>query len=75
MKEKEKEVRRQERQKNSNLKIWEKGIKNKGALTVGKLNEFCKNDNEDDEDIYSKLNIVDAAKSAIKNRVRQKEPM
>ncbi len=64
----------QERQKNQNLKIHETGIKNKGTITVGRLNELCKIDEEQDED-YTKLNIVDAAKSAIKNRVRQKEPM
>lgn len=69
MKEKEKEIRKQERQKNTNLKIWEKGIKSKGAFTVGRLNELCKIDEENDDD-FTKLNIVDAAKSAIKNRVR-----
>lgn len=32
--------------KNYDLKIWEKGIKNKGTITVGRLNEFCKIDEE-----------------------------
>ncbi|EGR31434.1 hypothetical protein IMG5_109730 [Ichthyophthirius multifiliis] len=74
MKEKEKETRMHERQKNENLKIWEKGIKNKGTFTVGKLNELYKIEEEyDDENLT--LNIVDAAKNAIKNRVKQKEPM
>jgi hypothetical protein len=36
------------------LKIWEKGIKNKCAFTVGRLNELCKIDEAEDED-YSKL--------------------
>jgi hypothetical protein len=39
LKEKEKEIRRHERLKNMNLKIWEKGIKNKGSLTVGTINK------------------------------------
>lgn len=69
MKEKEKEMRRQERIKNQNLKIHEKGLKNKGTITVGRLNELCKIDEEKDDD-YSNLNIVDAANSAMKNRVR-----
>lgn len=50
MKEKEKETRIHERQKNENLKIWEKGIKNKGTFTVGKLNELFKIDEEIDEE-------------------------
>jgi len=61
------------------LKIWEKGIKNKGMYTVGKLKEMCRLDENQDEETLAKLylyfyeekrNIVDAANSAIKNRVR-----
>ena len=50
MKEKEKEMKKVERVKNHNLKIWEKGIKPKGIFTVGKLNEMCKIDEIKDEE-------------------------
>ncbi|KAL4444412.1 hypothetical protein ABPG74_016705 [Tetrahymena malaccensis] len=74
MKEEEKLNRLKERAQNQKLKIWEKGIKSKGKYTVSSINEQYKID-EEAEDEYAKLNIVDAAKNAMKNRVRQKEPM
>ena len=38
--------------------------------TVGKLKEMCKIEENHDEEALAKLNIVDAANSAIKNLVR-----
>lgn len=74
MKEKEKETRRIERQKLANLHIYEKGLKSKGAFTIGSLNKLCEIP-EENLDENQKLNVVDATKTAIKNRVRSKEPM
>jgi hypothetical protein len=37
-------MKKNDRAKNQNLKIWEKGIKTKGMYTVGKLKDMCKID-------------------------------
>jgi len=36
------------------LKIWEKGLKNKGTLTISRVNELYKID-EENEDEFGKL--------------------
>ena len=50
MKEIEKNNVKQQRLDNLKKKVWEKGIKNKGMFTVGKLKEICKLDDEETND-------------------------
>ncbi|KAM3144550.1 hypothetical protein pb186bvf_003419 [Paramecium bursaria] len=75
MKEKEKFIKKEEREKIQSLKVHEKGTKQKGQFTIRKINQIGEDDEFQDKDTQAKLNIVDAADSAVKNRVRQKEPM
>jgi hypothetical protein len=71
LREKEKEMKENERARNKNLRIWEKGVRHQPSMTIRKLNELCR----DQEEESKKLNIVDAANKAIKNRVWSKEPI
>ena len=67
LKEQERERRKQERIDNRSKKIWEKGIKTDMA---GKLKSLWKQEEEQDHQIEKQMNIIDAANSAIKNRVK-----
>lgn len=65
-----------ERKRVQGLKIWQKGIKNASEGKLRKIAELTKfEDEEDGDEKDGKLNIVEAAKSAIKNRIRHKEPL
>lgn len=55
------------------LKIWEKGTK-KSGITIKELNELGKQE-EDEQENNAKISLIEAAKSAIKNRVKINEPM
>lgn len=50
------------------MKIWEKGVK-KGGITIKDLNDLGKKE-ADEEENQAKLSLIEAAKSAIKNRVK-----
>ncbi|CAD8062143.1 unnamed protein product [Paramecium sonneborni] len=75
MKEKEKQIKMEERIKFQNLRVHEKGIKQKEKLSIREINEIGKEEDKNDKEYNAKINIIDAADNAVKNRVRQKEPM
>lgn len=55
------------------MKIWQKGVKKQG-ITIRQLNQLGKKD-EDEPNYQSKASFIEAAKNAIKNRVKVNEPM
>ncbi len=73
MKEKQKERKREEKALNAQMKIWEKGVKKPG-LTMKELNELGGKD-QHEQQTQAKISLIEAAKSAIKNRVKVNEPM
>jgi len=72
LKNKEKEVKEQERKRVQGLKIWQKGVNHQSEGKLRRIRELTNDDYLEDDD---KMNIVDAAKSALKNRVKMKEPL
>ena len=50
------------------MKIWEKGIKSQG-ITIKELNDLWKKD-QNEEESQTKMSLIEAAKNAIKNRVK-----
>jgi len=72
LKNKEKEVKEQERKRVQGLKIWQKGVNHQSEGKLRRIRELTNDDYSEDDD---KMNIVDAAKSALKNRVKMKEPL
>jgi len=75
LKNKEKDDKELERRRIQGLKIWQKGIKYSSEGKLRKIMELTNIENVDPDDQNGKLNIVDAANSAIRNRVRHKEPL
>lgn len=76
LKNKEKEIKEADRRRAHSLKIWEKGIKHTSEGKLRRILELTNYEDEDgEEDNEDKLNIVEAARSAIKNRVRHTEPL
>lgn len=78
LKNQEKDLKEMERRRVQGLKIWQKGIKYSSEGKLRKIMELTsniENINPDDDEQNGKLNIVDAANSAIRNRVRHKEPL
>ena len=78
------------REKNSSLKIWEKGVRSKGTLSISKLNQSFKI--SDEAEIYQSnqftyiilyipqnktktSEIIKAAKNAIQNKTNIKQPL
>lgn len=55
------------------MKIWQKGVKKQG-ITIRQLNDLGKKE-EDEPNYQSKASFIEAAKNAIKNRVKVNEPM
>jgi hypothetical protein len=53
--------------------VWEKGVKKQG-ITIRELNELGQRD-EEEPSYQSKASFIEAAKNAIKNRVKVNEPM
>ena len=53
--------------------MWEKGVKKQG-ITIRELSELGKK-NENESEYQSKASFLEAAKNAIKNRVKVNEPM
>ncbi|CAD8137774.1 unnamed protein product [Paramecium pentaurelia] len=75
LKEKSKQARSEERIKFSKLKIQDKSKKQKGFFTMRTLDRLGSEETSIDKEEQEKINIVEAANSALKNRVRQREPM
>ena len=55
------------------MKIWEKGTKKQG-ITIKELNDLGKKQHDEEEN-QAKMSLIEAAKNAIKNRVKINEPM
>jgi hypothetical protein len=71
-KNREKEEKMMEKIRERESKIWEKGLRS----SQGRMRELLALEEIDEEDEGDgKINIVEAAQTAIKNRVRHKEPV
>ncbi|CAD8046027.1 unnamed protein product [Paramecium sonneborni] len=75
LKEKSKLARSEERVKFSKLKIEDKSKKQKGFFTVRTIDRLGSEETSFDREEQDKINIVEAANNALKNRVKFREPM
>ncbi|CAD8146174.1 unnamed protein product [Paramecium pentaurelia] len=75
LKEKSKQARSEERIKFSKLKIQDKSKKQKGFFTVRTIDRLESEETSFDQEEQEKKNIVENANNALKNRIRQREPM
>lgn len=55
MKEKEKQIKMEERIKFQNLRVYEKGIKSKGKLSIREINEIGKDEEKNDKEYNAKM--------------------
>lgn len=58
MKEKEKQIKMEERIKFQNLRVYEKGIKSKGKLSIREINEIGKDEEKNDKEYNAKMYII-----------------